>query len=107
MYTFANKSQSTSAVCCVLLELSTLYLLQRASKRTGEPGNLSLASDSVSTLSSLLIFFYPTKASSLFKCDKSNSALWITSLLFPIKLRKSSTTSENFFCLDKNSSVYP
>ena len=39
-------------------ELSTLYLLQRASKLTGDPGNLSLAKIKVSTIS-LSIFFFP------------------------------------------------
>ena len=45
------------AVCCVLLELSILYLLHKASKLVEEPGNLSLAKISVSTIS-LLIFFF-------------------------------------------------
>ena len=44
----ANKSQSISAVCCVLLELSILYLLHKASRLTGDPGNLSLAKIKVS-----------------------------------------------------------
>ena len=45
-------------MCCVLFELSILYLLQSASKLTGEPGNLSRAKINVSTIS-LSIFFFP------------------------------------------------
>ena len=47
----ANKSQSTKAVCWTLLELSILYLLQRPSKLTDDPGNLFLARINVSTIS--------------------------------------------------------
>ena len=46
--------------------MSTLYLLHNASKLTGDPGNLSLAKIRVSTIS-LLIFFFPKIANSLFK----------------------------------------
>ena len=61
-------------MCCVLFELSILNRLHKASKLEGDPGNLSLDSVSVSTIS-LLIFFFPSKLSSLFKCPRSNSAL--------------------------------
>ena len=58
-----------------LIELSTRYLLHKASRLNGEPGNLSLAKARVSTALSLSNFFFPNNASSLFKCDRSNSAL--------------------------------
>ena len=58
MYTLDNKSQSIKAVCRVLLELSILYRLQRASKLVGDPGNLSLAKISVSTTFSALNLFF-------------------------------------------------
>ena len=74
MYTFASKSQSINAVWLVLFELSTLYLLQRASKLTGEPGYLSLAKIKVS-ITSLVSFFFPNKESSLLRWPRSNSAL--------------------------------
>ena len=47
-------------------ELSILYLLQRASRLTGEPGNLSRARVNVSTIS-LSIFFFPNIDSSLLR----------------------------------------
>jgi len=50
----------------VLFVLSILYRLHKASKLIGEPGNLSLASARVS-ITSLSIFFFPIKLSSLFK----------------------------------------
>ena len=73
--TFDNNSQSTNAVCFVLLELSILKRLQRASRLIWDPENLSLANSKVSITFFLSIFFLPIKESSLFKCDKSNSAL--------------------------------
>ena len=45
-----------------------------ASKLNDEPGNLSRAKGKVSTIS-LLILSFPKIFNSLFKCDKSNSAL--------------------------------
>ena len=56
---------------------------------------------------SLLILFLPISESSLFKWPISNSALCIISLLSLIKFKNSSPISSNFYCLDKNSSVYP
>ena len=82
------------------MELSILYLLHKASKLIWEPGNLFLANDNVST-TSLSILFFPAILSSLFKCDKSNSALWIINLLPFIYSRKSSATSPNFILSDK------
>ena len=61
-------------MCFSLLELSILYLLQSASRLLDDPGNLSLAKTTVSIIS-FLIKSLPTNLSSLFKCDKSNSAL--------------------------------
>ena len=103
MYTFASKSQSIRAVWNVLLELSILNLLQRASKLTWDPGYLSRANVKVSIISFSILFF-PNKLNSLFKWPISNSALCIISLLSFINSKKSSPTSLNFFCLDKNSS---
>ena len=80
--------------------------IKKASKELDKPGNLFLAKTRVSTIS-LLILLNPSNLNSLFMWDKSNSALWITSLLPLIKIRNSSTISLNFFCLDRNSSVYP
>ena len=74
IYTFASSSQSNKAVCFSLLELSILYLLHRASRLLEDPGNLSLAKTTVSIIS-LLINSLPAIFNSLFKCDKSNSAL--------------------------------
>ena len=101
-----SKSQSTSAVCWVLFELSILYLLQRASKLIEDPGNLFLANIRVST-TSLLIIFFPIIFNSLLRWDKSNSALCIINLLSFINSKKLSTISGNFFLDAKNSSVYP
>ena len=67
-----------------LLELSILKRLQSASRLTWDPGNLSLANSKVSITFSLLILFFFIKESSLFKWDKSNSALWIINFLFSI-----------------------
>ena len=91
-------------MCLSLFELSILYLLHNASKLTGDPGNLSLAKTRVSTIS-LFIFFFPKIAYSLFKWLKSNSALWIISLLSLMNSKNLSATSKNFFCVPRNSSV--
>ena len=106
MYTFESKSQSIRAVWLILFELSILYRLQRASKLTWDPGNFSLAKIKVSIISFLSLSF-PLSNNSLFKCARSNSALWIINLLSFINSKKSSSTSLNFFCFDKNSSEYP
>ena len=92
-------------MCCVLFELSTLYLLHKASRLIGEPGNLSLAKASVSTTFSLINFSLPSNANSLFKWDNQIQHCELLSLLFSMKLKNSSTISENFFWVDKNSSV--
>ena len=62
-------------MCCVLFELSILYLLHNASKLTEDPGNLSLAKINVSIIS-LVIFFFPnidnsnrTQHTALIDCD--------------------------------------
>ena len=68
-------SQSIKAVCFSLLELSILYLLQRASRLMLEPGNLFLAISKVSITFSFDNFDLPIIPNSLFICDKSNSAL--------------------------------
>ena len=102
IYTFASSSQSNKAVCFSLLELSILNLLQRASKLVLDPGYLFLAISKVSIVFSIFISDFPAIASSLFKCDKSNSALCITIFLFLINSKNSSAISKNFFLSDKN-----
>ena len=56
----------------------------------------------MSTTFSLFNFSLPNNANSLFKWDKSNSALCITSLLFSIKPKNSSTISANFLWVDNS-----
>ena len=101
MYTFANNSQSISAVCFSLLELSILNLLHNASKLIGEPGNLFLAISSVSIIFSFVIFSFPAIKSSLLIWAISNSALWIIIFLSLINSRNSLAISLNFFLSDK------
>ena len=107
IYTLERSSQSRMALCFFLLALSTLNLLQSASKLIAEPGNLFLAISSVSITLSLGIVFLFIKESSLLRWPISKSALWIIIFLPSINFKKSSAMSLNFFLSAKNSSVYP
>ena len=86
-------------------DVNTKEILDNASKLIEDPGNFSLAMSSVSITLSLDIVGLPINLSSLLMCEISNSALCITSFLFCINFRKSSTTSKNFFLSARNSSV--
>ena len=57
IYTSLKSSQSKTALCLVLLDKSTLNLLQRASNELDVPGNLLLAISKVSIILFLTIIF--------------------------------------------------